>query len=108
DAAPRLREDVHRAGLRLRLRAEVSPPGGVAHDDARVALAENLVGEVEALEDARTHVVVEDVSRLDQPQEELAALGVLEIDADAALVAVEVLVVAALTVGGELQAAASR
>ena len=101
DAAARLREDVHRAHEGLGVGPQVPPAGGAGDDDARVALRHYLVREVEPLQHAGAHVVVEDVGALHQLQQHLATALVAQVQADRALVAVEVLEVGPQPVGRE-------
>ena len=58
-------------------------------DDSGVSLPRFLVGQAEAREGARAVVLEHDVAPLDELEEELLALGALEVDLDAFLVAVE-------------------
>ena len=66
--------------------------GDAAQHDARVALGQHLVAEAEARHHARAKAFDDDVGGLDQAQEQRAPFGLLEVQAQAALVAVDDLV----------------
>jgi len=75
---------------------------GYAHQDhARVDLLERLVIQAETLLDIRTPVLGDDIRRLDHALEYLDALWRLEVESHRALVAVQVLKVAAHPIGCE-------
>src|SRR5262245_25388208 len=59
------------------------------HDHARVGLVDVLPGETHAVERTRREILHQHVAVLDQPLEDLLALGMLGVDGDRALVAVE-------------------
>jgi hypothetical protein len=59
------------------------------HDHARVELVDVLPGEAHAIERARREVFDQHVARLHQPLEDFLALGMLGVDRDRSLVAVQ-------------------
>src|ERR1700687_1566438 len=61
----------------------------VAEDGARINRAHSLVGEAKARERAGAEVLDDDIGPLDEPFEHAFAIGVLEIDRHAALVAID-------------------
>ncbi len=68
----------------------VEPEAGHAHhDDVGAHLPEPVVGEVELLEDAGGEVLDDDVARRRQPQQQLTAAGVRQVERDVALVEVD-------------------
>jgi hypothetical protein len=73
-----------------RVGSALGEPVGAAVDDARIHPREALVIEAELAHRLRPHVVHEDVGVLHQLEEALLLLGALEVEDDAALVAVEV------------------
>ena len=79
------------AGAR-RIRTGLAVAGDAAQHDARVARGQGLVAEAEARHHARTKAFDDHVGGFDQAQEQRAPFGVLEVQAQAALVAVDDLV----------------
>ncbi len=88
----------HRAGQRLHqvilARARgVGAGAPVARrrrvDQPRVALVQRLVSQARAVHHARTEILDHDIRLLDQLEDPLEVRGILEVDLDAALVAVE-------------------
>src|SRR5690606_16074146 len=88
--------DVREPAHRLRQRAECRPrgvrsglaePGDAGEDDAGVALPHLLVAAPPAFEGSRAEVLHHHVGGLHQPQEQLRAVRVAQVQADGALVA---------------------
>ena len=90
-----LHDDVERGTVRVR--ACLPEPRHRAHYQPRVARPHRVVAEPELLHRPRTEVLDEHVRGLGQPQEQLPALRVREVDGDAALPPVD-----AQKVGAEL------
>ncbi len=59
------------------------------HDHARIELVDMLEGEPHAVERAGREILDQHVAQLDQPVEDFLALGMLAVDGDRALIAVE-------------------
>ena len=70
-------------------RAAAAVPADRAVDEARMARAQRLVAEAEALHHARAVALDEHVGVLEQPREDLRAGLALEVGGDRALVALE-------------------
>ena len=87
DAADALDQIVE--GRALLHRAAFAEAAGAGEDDARIARGEAGVVEAEPLGRVEAHVVDHDVGRLDQPPERLSRRILLQIQHDAALVAVQ-------------------
>src|SRR5215510_4973035 len=86
-AARGLRDHVEALVLVIRPReAEALEPG---HDDARIGGAERLPPEAQPLHEAWSEVLDDHIRALCHLEKQRAAVGVLEIDGDAALVGVE-------------------
>src|SRR5215468_9861464 len=79
-AAFRLEDQVE--GGAIAVRPVLAEAGHGAVDDAGVPLARHLVAQAQALEGARAVVLEHDVRALHEPEEELLAAGMLEIDLD--------------------------
>src|SRR6185295_6125368 len=86
-AALGLQDEVERRAVAVR--AVLAEPRDGAVDDALVPLARRLVVEPEPLESVDPEVLQHDVALLDELEEELLAFRLLEIDDDAALVAMQ-------------------
>ena len=96
-AAARLPAAVERRQRRVRPVRTI--PRSRAVYDHRIDLFQRLIAHVQPLRDALPVILYEHVRRLDQFVDDLAALGRLEIDSDAALVAVVRLEVGVATSG---------
>src|SRR6185436_2095098 len=86
-AALRLEDEIERRALAVGTVLPESRYGAV--DDALVALARSLVVEAQAFQGVHAEVLDDDVALLDQLEEQLLPFGLLQIDDDAALVAVQ-------------------
>ena len=91
---------------RSRVGAVLAEAGDAAVDDALVDLLQRLVVDAEPVLHVGPEVLDHDVGLLDQPQERGAARRVLQVERDAALVAVQVLEVGALARAARSLAAA--
>jgi len=76
----------------LRVRSGLPVTGNAAQDDPRIPRAQHVVADAELVHHARTKAFDDDVGRLDEPQEEVAARVLLEVQAQALLAAVDDLV----------------
>src|ERR1700758_4497583 len=85
-AAGTLRDVLVDLAVFVRARAEALHRG---HDHARISLVDVLPGEPHAVERAGPEVLHQHVAMLDQAVEDFLALGMLGVDGDRALVAVE-------------------
>ncbi len=96
--SPGLAGDRHQAGESLRDQIEatavgersVAPVAGHrAVDEARIHLRQHVVAETELLQRSAAIVLRQHIGLLDEAQQDLRALRMLQVDRDAALVAVE-------------------
>ena len=93
----RRREPAHRLGQRAEpgtaaIRADLSEAGDPGEDEARVVLAQPVVGQPPAFERVRTEVLDDDVRAGGEPAERLRPAGRRQVELDAALVATQRLV----------------
>ena len=82
-----LQDQVERGAVTIRSR--LAEAGDRAIDDARVARTAGLVAEPELVDHADAVILEDDVGALHQLEEQVLALGVLEVDDHALLVAME-------------------
>src|SRR5262250_213703 len=95
--ALRLEDEIESGAVPIR--AVLTEAGDGAIDDAGVSLARHLIAEAEALEGARAIVLEHHVRALHEPEEELLAARMLEVDLDPLLVAMQAHEVRGLSAG---------